>query len=159
MTLRVHFSFDYKRDLAAYSALCSQLDPQQFEVLPMLPRDAWRKTVEGGAAGVKAWLERQIGIAQLVVVLVGGLTYTRPLVRLEIAAAVRASKPMFGVYVPGKERGSGLAQNPFSYVTASAVGGKATNHRIYVLPPDGIDGMFARWVAEAISVKAGGARR
>lgn len=143
MHYRVHLSLDYARDIAARTHI-EQLIKPPFAVLPAISAEDWdlldRKRLQ------QRWSDRQLELADVVIVLVGRLSYSRPLVRHEISKAAKLQKPMFGIYVG--EKASGITcPNPFSYVMSGSTGFR---YQIHPLPTSEVEAYMRQCIDEVL---------
>lgn len=147
MTYRIHLALDYAHDAAA-RAKVEQAIVTPFAALPAVTAADWemldRKQLHA------RWSDRQIEQADLVIMLVGKLTYTRPLIRREISSAVRLQKPIFGLYVDPKLNGLNCP-SPFSYVMAGNTG---TRYQIHALPTSDLSAYLRQCIEEILPVPA-----
>lgn len=145
MHYRVHLALDYARDIAARSQM-ERAIKSPFIALPAVSPADWdqldRKRLQ------ERWTDRQIEQADVVILLVGKLTYSRPLVRREISTAAKLQKPMFGLYVDPKLTGLSCP-NPFSYVMSGSTGYR---YQIHALPTSDVDAYVRQCIEEVLPV-------
>jgi hypothetical protein len=149
---KLHFSLHFERDFEALSAIEKLVDRNAYEVLGYFERGAWERLTRAGVDTVKRWVDTQVSRADAVIVLVGAQTFSRPIVRYEIARAAALKRGLFGLSLDGKATKN---RNPFEYVTFPA---GVTRHAYPVFdPPDDQHAvvMNAR-IAEALRVAGRG---
>jgi len=134
----VHFSLHFEIDYSRLAQILRQVDPAKLSAAPYESEDAWAK-IAANPARVQTWIDKRLHSVDAVVVLIGMQTYSRPIVRAEIAAAAMRRTPFFGIYVnkiPRNETGADpqKGQNPFKYVTFGG-SGQTSNVRCYDWSP------------------------
>jgi hypothetical protein len=134
---------DYARDADARARIEQQIK-SPFAAMPAIAAGDWeqleRKRLQ------QRWSDHQIERADVVILLVGRLTYSRPLVRCEISKAAKLQKPMFGIYVDPKATGL-TCPNPFSYVMAGSTGFR---YQIHALPTEEVDAYLRQCIEEVL---------
>jgi hypothetical protein len=126
----VHFSLHFERDYSKLARVLGAIDPAAFMLAPYVPHDMWSK-ITASHVRTQSWIERRIGAVDAVIVLIGLQTYTRPLVRNEIAAAAHHRRRLLGLYVNRVPDAQGAVEaqkglDPFKYVAYDA--GSPTFH-------------------------------
>jgi hypothetical protein len=134
----VHFSLHFENDFARLAKILEHVDPANLSAAPYESEDAWAK-IAANPGLVQSWIDKRLHSVDAVIVLIGTQTYSRPIVRAEIAAAALRRRPFFGIYVnkiPREKAGADLqkGENPFKYVTFSG-SGSASNARCYDWSP------------------------
>jgi hypothetical protein len=128
---KLHFSLHFERDFEALSTIEKLVDRNVYEVLGYFEPGAWERLTRAGVDVVKRWVDTQVSRADAVIVLVGAQTFSRPIVRYEIARAAALKRGLFGLSLDGKATKN---RNPFEYVTFPA---GVTRHTYPVFdPPD-----------------------
>lgn len=82
--------------------------------------NSWEQVKRAGANAVQTWIDRQMSACDVVIVLVGSETASRPWVDYEIRRAWDTKKPIFGIRIHGLKNFQGqtswLGPNPFENV-------------------------------------------
>lgn len=80
----------------------------------------WEEIKRGGSNAIANWIENQLKYKQIVIVLIGSATASRPWVMYEIKRAWELGKPIMGVYINALEnrlgRQSAKGDNPFEKI-------------------------------------------
>src|SRR5471030_1032339 len=63
--------------------------------------NSWEQVKKQGDTGVRNWIDRQMAVCDVVIVLVGSQTASRPWVDYEIRRAWDTKKPIFGIRIHG----------------------------------------------------------
>ena len=74
--------------------------------------NSWEKVKNSGEPAIQAWINRQMGLCDVVIVLVGEDTASRPWVDYEIRRAWDSDKPVFGIRIHSLKNFLGLASQP-----------------------------------------------
>ena len=111
------FSFHYAND-AWRAALVRNIGAVE-GAEPVSAND-WETVKRGGDRAIANWIETQLKYKQIVIVLVGEKTASRPWVRYEIRRAWELDKPLMGIRIHGladqNKKMSRAGQNPFALV-------------------------------------------
>lgn len=114
------FSFHYGNDVSRASLVRNIGVVEGNE--PLSDND-WEKVKRGGDTAIERWIENQLKYKQIVIVLIGSQTASRPWVLYEISRAYKLGKPLMGIYINGLKnldgRTSAKGRNPFDYVNGA----------------------------------------
>ena len=80
----------------------------------------WEEIKRGGSNAIANWIDNQLKYKQIVIVLIGSATASRPWVMYEIKRAWELGKPIMGVHINALEnrlgRQSAKGDNPFEKI-------------------------------------------
>ncbi|RAN48597.1 hypothetical protein RB25_09635 [Herbaspirillum rubrisubalbicans] len=108
---KAFYSFHFDRDVSRVG----QVRNMGFISGDQLINDnSWEQVKRGGDTEISNWIRRQMGACDVVIVLVGKETATRPWVDYEIRHAWNSGKPVFGIAIHGLKNLSGLVDSPGS---------------------------------------------
>jgi hypothetical protein len=93
--------------------------------------NSWEKVKKEGRSAIEGWINRQMASCDVVIVLVGEETASRPWVDYEVRRAWDTGKPVFGIRIHGLKnfqgRTSRAGANPFEAISMEG-GGKLSTY-------------------------------
>ncbi len=99
MPRRVFFSFHHQKDSWRVGQVRNSWVAQKGATNLFLDGADWEAVQRKGEVDVKAWIDRQMLGTGITVVLIGGLTATRPYVQYEIRQSIQHRKGILGIYI------------------------------------------------------------
>jgi hypothetical protein len=91
-------SFHYQRD---YWRVQQILNIGALDQQTILPAQNWEEVKQKGDSAVEAWIDKEMGYKQAVIVLIGSQTASRRFVNYEIRRAWHIKKPLLGIRIHG----------------------------------------------------------
>jgi hypothetical protein len=106
---RAFYSFHFANDAARAGQVRNM---GAIEGDQIVDDNSWEKVKKAGDAGIKKWIDNQMSACDVVIVLVGSETASRPWVDYEIRRAWDTHKPVFGIRIHGLKNLQGERDNP-----------------------------------------------
>lgn len=114
---RAFYSFHFSNDVARVGQVRNMGVVEGDQVVD---DNSWEKVKKAGAGAIETWINRQMAGSDVVIVLVGEETASRPWVEYEIRRAWHTGKPLFGIRVNGLKNFIGQTSwpgsNPFDAI-------------------------------------------
>jgi hypothetical protein len=103
--------------------------------------NSWEQIKKNGDAGIKTWIDGQMGKCDVAIVLVGSETATRKWVDYEIRKAWDTHKPIFGIRIHGLKNLQGEIgkRGPDPFVNIPLQNGQNLSNFIPLYDPQGAD--------------------
>lgn len=114
---KAFYSFHFSNDVARVGQVRNM---GVIEGDQVVDDNSWEKVKKAGAGAIETWINRQMDSSNVVIVLVGEETASRPWVEYEIRRAWHTGKPIFGVRINGLKNFQGQPSwpgpNPFDAI-------------------------------------------